>query len=183
MGNFALPIVAATLALVACGPDPLVELRRVVLAGDPGSLHPAQRRALGCDPCVLLPLDEAAGRSLAVVGPAEADLVLAREDFASAELRERPSLTGGRRIYDLLLVTKPSAHSRLEALRARHPRARLAVSLSGGVVGLTPTATWPERMWLGRFRDRARAEAFQSRFGLPLAFLPMGDAASPESPP
>ncbi len=159
-------ITCLVLGGAACA-EPVLELRRVVHVQD-GELTPAQRELLGCDPCVRLEVDPAFG-PLVLYGGARPDLLLARSDLARAELRRQPAPLGfDGAVDDLLLVTRPAARARLEALRAGGAVRQVAVSLDGRVIALTSPATWPERVFLARYRDAAAVPDLVRRFRLPL---------------
>lgn len=160
------------LLLAACEPAPLLELRRAQHVSDLSSLTDAQRDALGCDPCVLLGFQRSS-RVVRIAAPARADLALAAADLSAAEIREHGSLMSDeRRIVDLLLVPSDSGRKALAALKAEHERADFALLHGGEVIALTSPATWPERIWIGRFRRTAEADALRLRLELPLAATP-----------
>jgi hypothetical protein len=154
-----------------CG-EPALELRRVAFELDPAALLPHERERLGCDPCVRLDSHPGYRAAPALVGPPSAELRLAHADLLRAEVRERPALTASRMIYDLSLIPHERAHESLARFREQHPTARMSVELDGGVIGVVPTAPWPDKVWIGRFREREAAEAYPRPPGLPVEFVP-----------
>lgn len=146
------------LLLGACEPASVLEVRRVAHVSPRAEISDDQKLELGCDPCKRFAIERGEGRALFVLGPGTADLGFSSQDLADVEIRESP---GPHRtdatIYDVLAVMAPRAQKRLQDFRNRHPRARLAVSVRGTITALTSSASWPERIWVGRFNEREAA--------------------------
>lgn len=157
-------VACLALALAACA-EPALELRRVAYLAS-GELTPVQREFLGCDPCVRLEMERAFG-PVALSGRERPDLVLTAADFVRAELRSQFGPGGSRAVvHDLLLVTRPGVRPQLEALRSARAVQQIAVSFEGRVIALTSPATWPERIFIARYRDPDEVPDLVERFGL-----------------